>query len=234
MMAGVARIAFLLVSYLIGSLPIVFVLGKLKGVDLRRVGTRNVGGGNLWQVAGPLYGILGGLSDVAKGAVPPLLARRLGLNGWTAALGGILGVAGQCWPFFNRMKGGRGVSASLGMHLVMAPREFSVASVPMVVALLARNLPLLMRWDLPLRERLKARGPRTRMVPLAVLSGLAVMPVLTFKRRQPPYVIFASVADLLLVLIRRLTADLGQDVARGLPLRRTALYRLLYDRPYGA
>lgn len=227
----VGRLGFIAASYLLGSLPVVFLLGKIKGLDLRRVGTGNVGGGNLWQTAGPAYGVVGGLSDIAKGALPPLVARRMGLDECTAALGGLAGVAGQCWPLFLRFRGGRGVSASLGLHLVVAPKELALAAVPMVGAMLARNLPLLLRHDIPLRKRLKAQGPKTKFVPLAVLSGIASMPFLSIRRR-PRCVVLAAAADLVLIIVRRLTADISGDLKRGLPLNRTLLHRLLFDRPY--
>jgi hypothetical protein len=222
----------LVISYLLGSLPVVFLLGRLKGVDLRRVGTRNVGGGNLWQTAGPIYGAIGGLADIAKGALPPAIALRFGLGGWMAALGGLAGVAGQCWPLFLGFRGGRGVSASLGMHMILAPKEFFMAAVPMVAALLARNLPLILRRGLPFSSRLKAAGPKTRFVPMAVLGGIGSMPFLTLWRRRPPSVVFAAAADLAILVVRRLTADLHEDLERGLPIGRTLVSRLLFDRPY--
>ncbi len=228
----IRRFSFLVASYLLGSLPIVFLLGRARGVDLRTAGTGNVGGGNLWQTAGAIYGVAGGLSDVAKGALPPLMARRLGLDGWTLALAGLAGVVGQCWPIFLKFNGGRGVSASLGMHAVLAPKELTVAAVPMVAAMLARNLPLLLSRDKPLELRLRAQGPRTRFVPLTVILGLASMPLLTWWRQRPRYVVFAGLADLGLIVARRLTANVSQDLRKGVPLGKTLLSRLLYDRPY--
>ena len=79
------KLAFLVLAYLYGSLPITEEMAKRKGVDLRKSGTGKVGSGNLWQTAGATYGIIGGLTDLGKGAVPPLVARALGFNNAVAS-----------------------------------------------------------------------------------------------------------------------------------------------------
>ena len=72
-MTGVAAVAVLL-SYLAGSISFPYWVARLRGVDLRTVGSRKLGGSNLWKSVGPGEAIVGGLLDAAKGFV--LLPRR--------------------------------------------------------------------------------------------------------------------------------------------------------------
>src|SRR5690348_13502871 len=76
--SAVGEAAVLLAAYLYGSLPVVYLLGAQRDVDLRRRGSGNVGGSNLWAAAGAVRGLTGWVGDASKGLVPILVARRLG------------------------------------------------------------------------------------------------------------------------------------------------------------
>ena len=126
------KLAFLVLAYLYGSLPITEEMAKRKGVDLRKSGTGKVGSGNLWQTAGATYGIIGGLTDLGKGAVPPLVARALGFSNSVASAAAAAGVAGQMWPVFRRFDGGRGNSSTLGLALALSPRSLLLSAIPLL------------------------------------------------------------------------------------------------------
>jgi len=114
----------LLISYLLGSIPFSQLVAYLaKGVDLCKVGTRNVGGNNLIQNAGPGWGVLGGGLDVLKGAAAMWIAQGLGIPYpvWFAA--GVAVVAGHNWSIFLGFRGGKGLATGAGAIAFVAPPE---------------------------------------------------------------------------------------------------------------
>ena len=117
-------IAALLGSYLIGSVPTGFLLVKwLKRVDLRTVGSGNIGATNVGRVAGPWTSALVFVIDAAKGALAVVIAPSL-LNSLLPAAGlacGLAAVLGHNFPVFLNFKGGKGVATTIGVLLAAAP-----------------------------------------------------------------------------------------------------------------
>lgn len=149
-----------LIAYCIGSFPSGYLAGRMRGIDIRKVGSGNVGATNVTRVLGKRLGYLVFLVDFCKGLVAVLLAqaiaRRCGLNSMAtdlcAALGGIFSVVGHSYPVWLGFKGGKGVATSLGVifgiswiaALVMCAvwvvmfkitRYVSVASIAAAIAL---------------------------------------------------------------------------------------------------
>jgi len=118
----------LVVSYAAGSIPFAWLIAKAKGVDIRTVGSGNVGATNVARSIGPVWGVLTFVLDAVKGAAPALVAPAV-VRQWTGeaappALGlvcGLAAVAGHTWPVFLRFKGGKGVATSAGVLLAAAP-----------------------------------------------------------------------------------------------------------------
>lgn len=225
--ANLPAVALCLAAYLYGSLPFVYVLGRRHAVDLKEVGSGNVGATNLWLVGGAPLAVVGWVLDASKGLLPVLVGRRLGLSDAVAALAGACGTAGQCWPVWLGFSGGRGISAFIGAALAIDPAGWLAALVPFVVGSTWRVVPLLETRSEPLAGQLRAR--RSRSVPLGSLVGVLVFPVLSWLTgRQPllPRVVLA-----LVVVARRLTAPLPDDAVQGpSETPRALVYRLLYDR----
>jgi acyl phosphate:glycerol-3-phosphate acyltransferase len=122
----------LLVAYLLGSLPFGYVLAHFKGVDIRAVGSGNIGATNVGRALGKSWGVLVFLLDAGKGflAAGPLcwLVLRLGeVPGeslLSAGLGSLYAVAafgGHVWPVFLGFKGGKGVATGAGAVAALAP-----------------------------------------------------------------------------------------------------------------
>ena len=122
-----------LVSYLIGSLPTAYLVGRMvKGIDIRKHGSGNVGATNVFRVVGRKWGILVLILDAFKGAftsmgvsvflpppgVPPFLA---------ALIYGSAAIAGHTWTFWLGFQGGKGVATSAGVFLALAPKPALVA-----------------------------------------------------------------------------------------------------------
>lgn len=213
-----ARLAALGGGYFGGAIPAVYLLGRAAGVDLRRYGTGNVGSHNLSAAAGRAAGLAGWLSDAAKGAGGVLLARRLTGDEAAAALALLGAQAGQCWPPFLRLQGGRGVATLVGGMLTLTPRSAPFALG--VIAAIAGTRPL------GRKLRHGAGGSHGYVVPLGVLAGALAWPLLCRWRGEPPAHVRAAAGAALLLLARRGTAG-GKPRGSFAP---TLLARLLLDR----
>ncbi len=113
---------WLLASYLLGAVPASYWLGRARGIDLRQVGSGNLGATNLYRAAGWGAAIPAGLFDVAKGAVPVLVfGPRAGGGIWIPVLLGAAAVVGHVFSVFVAFKGGKGVATAAGVVLGIAP-----------------------------------------------------------------------------------------------------------------
>ncbi len=108
-------------AYLLGSVPFAQVLARFKNVDLREVGTRNVGAGNLTREIGLPWGVVAAILDGLKGLAPVLLARQAGLGLGAAGIAGVAAVVGHNWSIWMRGRAGRGLASSAGMLLALDP-----------------------------------------------------------------------------------------------------------------
>lgn len=109
-------------SYLLGSVPFGIVFTWAKGVDLRSVGSGNIGATNVLRAAGKGPAVLTLLGDILKGAAAVALARALGLGASYEGLAALAAVAGHDFSVFLKFRGGKGVATSLGAVLIYAPQ----------------------------------------------------------------------------------------------------------------
>jgi acyl phosphate:glycerol-3-phosphate acyltransferase len=108
-------------AYLLGSIPFGVVVTRLKGVDLRQVGSGNIGATNVARALGKGWAILVLAADAAKGFVPVWLGRRLDLPSAVVAMAGFIAITGHMFTLFLRGRGGKGVATSLGVALALSP-----------------------------------------------------------------------------------------------------------------
>jgi glycerol-3-phosphate acyltransferase PlsY len=108
-------------SFLLGSFPTGMVFARARGVDLRKVGSGNIGATNVGRAMGKTWAIVVLLIDALKGLAPVLVARALGYGPWIAGLCGFAAIAGHSFSVFLGGKGGKGVATSLGAGLGLAP-----------------------------------------------------------------------------------------------------------------
>ena len=109
-------------AYLMGSIPTGVIVGRLKGIDVRKQGSGNVGATNVTRVVGKVPGLIVLVVDVLKGWVPVHLLSSMAV-GWGASLSldllkilfGLAAVAGHIWNPFLNFKGGKGVATALGI-----------------------------------------------------------------------------------------------------------------------
>lgn len=116
-----------LLAYLVGSIPFGLLIAKrVAGVDLRAVGSGNIGATNATRVLGKKWGVIVLLLDALKGLLPTLLLPRLfALDPAEAAndavLAGVCAIVGHSYPVWLKFRGGKGVATSLGVVLILAP-----------------------------------------------------------------------------------------------------------------
>jgi len=130
-----------LLGYMIGSLPLGYLAVRhWAGVDLRRVGSGNVGATNAWRVSGPGLGALVMAVDVAKGVAAVVLAGRLAPSETDAVAAGVAAVAGHMFPVWLRGRGGKGVATACGAFAVLAPLATLCAAATFVLTTGATRL----------------------------------------------------------------------------------------------
>lgn len=115
------EIIFVILSYLVGSIPFSYILPHLKGVDVRKVGSGNVGGTNALRAAGLAIGLTSMFCDIAKSFVMVFLARIMGFPEMWILLSGVSAVIGHDYSIYMRFKGGKGVASTLGFILAVNP-----------------------------------------------------------------------------------------------------------------
>jgi glycerol-3-phosphate acyltransferase PlsY len=119
--------AFLIIAgaYLIGSIPTAFLAGKiLKGIDIRQVGSGNIGATNVFRSIGKTAGVVVLAIDMLKGIVPVILAGQFAPGSCSEIfriLAGLAAICGHNWTIFLNFKGGKGVATSTGVLLTLAP-----------------------------------------------------------------------------------------------------------------
>ena len=115
------HILFLVGAFLLGSFPTGVVVARAKGVDLRKVGSGNIGTTNVGRALGRRWAAFVLLIDAGKGALPVVLASQLLDLKWLPAAAGLVAVLGQIFSIFLKGHGGKGVATSLGAGLALAP-----------------------------------------------------------------------------------------------------------------
>lgn len=224
-----AESLMILGSYLLGSFPLLYLLGRLHGVDLREEEDMHIA---LWRKVGRLEGGTGLIWDVAKGAIAVLIARSLGFEIGIVALAGLAAVGGQMWSVFLRFEGEKGNTTGLAMAAALAPKPLLVALVPILLGATIRTAPRFLARSQSLNQRLKFGGPPSLSLPLGMAIGFGVMPLAAWWLGQPPEVSLVLSALFLFIIAKRLTAGLGEDLKEASSKRSILINRLLYDRSY--
>ena len=121
-MDTVIAAACIIASYLVGAIPFGLFFGKFfGGVDVRTVGSGNIGATNVLRGAGKKAALMTLLADALKGLVPVLLTAWIGNDDTITALSGIAAIIGHNFPVYLQFKGGKGVATSFGVVLAVAP-----------------------------------------------------------------------------------------------------------------
>ena len=112
----------LLVAYLIGSIPFAYIAGRIRGIDIRKTGSGNIGGMNTLSSVGILAGILVTIADIGKGTLVAWLAVKFtGSHPFVPLLAVVAAIVGHNWMVFIGFKGGKGISTLIGALLFLSP-----------------------------------------------------------------------------------------------------------------
>lgn len=122
-------------SYLIGAIPFGLLAGLAKGVDVRTVGSGNIGATNVVRAVGLPIGIAVFTLDVLKGLAGVVICRTLGMAGWELGLAGLFAVLGHSFSPFMFFKGGKGGATSLGVMMAIYPLAGLICLLTWIVAL---------------------------------------------------------------------------------------------------
>ncbi|WP_437630610.1 glycerol-3-phosphate 1-O-acyltransferase PlsY [Sorangium sp. So ce854] len=194
---------YLVLAYLLGAIPTGYLFARLvKGVDIRAVGSGNIGATNVLRAFGWKAGLGVLAADVAKGALVagPLASWLTAApGGWIAAAGGLAAVLGHDYTVFLGMRGGKGVATSCGVLLVLAPRSTLAALAVFAVVVRA-----------------------TRRVSAGSLAGALALPALLWPlgERQAPVVCLSALLAAFIWLkhipnIRRILAGTEPTITFG-------------------
>ena len=124
-------------GYLLGSVPFGLLAGRLaRGIDIRQFGSGRTGFTNVLRTVGWRWGALVLVADLAKGAVPVVIARVLSDEPYVQTVAGLAAAVGHDWPLFAGFQGGRGVATSYGAALAMSPIA-AAAIMPVGIGLVA-------------------------------------------------------------------------------------------------
>lgn len=124
-------------AYLLGSSSMSFYIAKLKGIDIREKGSKNLGASNAMLVLGWKYGILVGAHDIAKAALAVILAECLFPElPYIGAVAGVASVLGHIFPFYLKFKGGKGFASYIGMTIALNWKLALVILLLIVLAIL--------------------------------------------------------------------------------------------------
>ena len=208
-------VAAVILTYLLASISFPYWIARAYGVELRAVGERKLGGGNLAKSVGMAHGIIGGTLDGAKGFLAVFVARSLGLELEVQLACGIAALVGQMWPVLHQFDGGRANATGWGFALAADPIAALIMGIPLYLSLLLVRMV----------------HPRpTRLLPLASILSFAIFPAVIWEQEGATPTVIAGLIVLALILVRRVTAGLRDDLATGAPLARVLANRAMYDR----
>jgi glycerol-3-phosphate acyltransferase PlsY len=136
---------WILLAYLVGSIPTAWLVGRAFGVDLREEGSGNLGGTNAYRVLGARGGLPVILVDILKGYFPAAFFPQWDGSavGELALVYGLLAIMGHVWPVWLRFRGGKGVATGAGVLIALAPFAALVATLVWVgIVFLTRTVSM--------------------------------------------------------------------------------------------
>ncbi len=167
--------------YLVGSIPTAYILVYLtKGVDIRQVGTGNVGALNAFHQTGVVGGLVVLAIDAGKGALAVLAIDWAGVPDWTLYLSAPLLMAGHNWPVLLGFRGGKGAASIFGISLAVQPIPTLITLVPVVLlVIMIRNVVWSAAFGFVLLNIMLV-ATRQGAEQIALCAGLTVIVTLTY------------------------------------------------------
>ncbi|MDE6614265.1 MAG: glycerol-3-phosphate acyltransferase [Clostridia bacterium] len=136
MLKIILKIVLIIAAYLVGAINMATIIGRLKGKNIKKLGSGNPGTMNVMRSIGKGWGALTFAFDCVKGVAFALIGRyALGSVEWMFILGACA-VIGHIFPIYTKFKGGKGVATSLGMFMVATPIVGPCVFVALIIYLL--------------------------------------------------------------------------------------------------
>jgi glycerol-3-phosphate acyltransferase PlsY len=216
---------FIVAAYLLGSVPHLPLLAKLRHVELDGDFHQE-----LWHKAGKLTGSLGVVGEFIKGIMPVLVAKAIHFNLLIVAMAGLAAVCGQMWSVFSDFDGEKGNSIGLAMAMALAPLTVLMSLIPVIIALFVRTVPRLIAKARSGGGKPLIGGAYSKSLPVGMLVCFLILPFIAWYRGEPWETVGCLGALFILIMVRRLTAGLRGDLKTGEDIKAILLRRLLYDR----
>jgi len=176
----VTQLFVVLVAYLLGSIPFAYLAGRTQGIDIRTVGSKNVGASNVFRELGKGIGVTVMALDIAKGLVAVLIANSETSSPWPL-IAAAAAIVGHVFPVWLRFKGGKGVAVAGGAMIGLVP-------IPAVIVVVL--------WVVVVGV--------TRYVSVGSIAAAAVFPFLVLAFGAPwPTVVFAALAATMVIVRHR-------------------------------
>jgi len=138
----------IVIGYLLGSIPSAYLAGRLrKGVDIREVGSKNMGAMNVFYQVGPMEAVLVTLADLGKGVGAILLVRWVSGNplispfDFLTGLAGAAAIMGHIFPIFLKFRGGKGAATAIGILIFLMPWTVPFLFIVFAIALFVTRNP---------------------------------------------------------------------------------------------
>lgn len=175
-------IFFLILAYILGSIPTGVIVTKVFGtIDPRTQGSKNIGATNVFRIAGKKLGIITLAGDISKGFIPVALSKGYIESFFWIGVIALAAFLGHLYPLFLKFKGGKGIATGLGVFLALSP-------FPALLSLIAFALVVL-KW---------------RYVSLGSLTATALFPLFLFLFRAPlTFILFAIIIGVLIFFRHR-------------------------------
>jgi glycerol-3-phosphate acyltransferase PlsY len=228
-------ICLIIGAYLIGSIPYMLMLSRAKGFDLSNEPDFHIA---MYRKVGRWEGFSGVLVDFLKGLIPVLIGYYLNLDLWAVAGSAVAATVGQMWPVFQKFDGEKGNTTGLGAATALtlcydAGWVLLAAVIFMLFGFLIRTIPRFMVRGQTFKDMLGFGGPVSNSMPIGMLLGFAVMPLVSWLLDEPWEMSVALLLILVFIIVRRLTASVRKDISEGKSSTgRILLNRLFLDRSY--
>jgi len=218
-------------AYLLGAFPVVYLLGRIRGFDLSREEDMHI---SLWRKVGRREGVVGITWDVVKGGVAMVIVDRcFDFFDWgTVALVGLAVVVGRMWAIFLKGRGEKANTTSLGVSVALSYQALPFLLVPIALGAGIRTLPRFFTSGQSMSERLKFGGPPSLSLPLGMFFGFGLFPLGCWIMNQPWQTTVVAAVIFALIVIKRITAGLCEDLKIATSKKSIIINRALYDRSY--
>jgi len=170
----------IIIGYLIGSIPFGVIAGKLRKIDIRKVGSGNIGATNIYRTLGTAPAVIVFILDILKGALAVYIAQAMIPDSPAIiVVSGIAAIIGHMYPVYIGFKGGKGSATGLGVLLGITPDLFIIAMIYVAVAITV-----------------------TRYVSVTSISGVLLLAALMFTFHKPVEYSIAAIIVAILVIYK--------------------------------